>query len=179
MTIEAVPHATYEAAIGRLEAWLARAYKRPPKEKAAGAAALKKELQAIERAAKELADRVEFGPAAFELDDAAGRVPDARAVLAGLRSLANAAGEARAAVLDPRRLPQAELAALVFLHLRKKYGKPMPTQYAENPVVAEFAELLTRASGAERGTDRALTLLKGALAGFNSAEGLELVAYFD
>lgn len=170
MSEQVAPPAAYQAAIKRLEAWLKRRYFIDRKQVAKSTGALKKELRAIEAALVKLADRIEFGSAAFELDDAAdldSAGAGTRPALQAMRDLAQSAKSAREGLLDPRALPAVELAALLFLHLRYRHRQTMPSSYVGHAAVQAFADLLATASGNERGPDRALTLLKAAMKQFD------------
>lgn len=126
--------------------------------------AVAKDLQQL---AERLAERIDAGAAWSELEQAFGGQARALGVVGTLRELSEQARHAADDIGDPRALPLLPWAALVFLHLRYRYGLAHPTTYVGHPAVEEFADVLAAASGEERGVDRALTLLKGARRAFD------------
>lgn len=128
--------------------------------------ARRKELRAVAGELEKLADRVELGPAWADLEEAytqaSSELPGLKGVAWSMRALAEAARGAADGVGDPRAQPLLPWCAQVFLHLQHRHGRSLPKNYTLDPVVGEFADLLTCAAGEERGVDRALALLKEA-----------------
>ena len=169
MTMPGGGQADYEAAKARLTARLAAGLDRSMR--AQRFKARRAELQGVADQLRELASRVEDGPAWSDLEQSLDQQADPSAALkdiaGSMRDLAAAADAAAKDYRDPRRKPILPWAALVFLHIRYRHGLALPTNYSGHPAVVEFADLLAAAAGGERGPDYALTLLKAALKEFD------------
>lgn len=184
MNERAAEMTAYEAAKARLLGRIRSSAARGSVERAdrirqerAELAGLARSLDDIASQLRALADRLEDGPAWSALEDAieqSGEPGRIKAIAWSMRNLASDAGamlavtQSVASTLpDPRASPFLPYAAEVFLHLRYRHGLDLPTNYNFHPAVQEFADLLTDGLGAERGVDRALSLLKAARKAFD------------
>lgn len=168
MTHDAPRHDDYEQARQRLlgvmtrcaEAQLRRAWSPTP---------VRAELSSLARELRQLADRVEAGPAWSELEDYADQATGRRHTKGAVRTmaeLADLAEEAAAALPDARARPWLAECALLYLHVRYRCGLGAPSLYDEGPDVVEFGRLLTEA-GAPKSMQRVRGLLAAALRGFD------------
>jgi hypothetical protein len=131
-------------------------------EKALGDRDIKRELREIQKAVEALAQRIEHGPAAFELEVARFEL-GFDAPLPALLALRDSVIRAR----EPRRSRQAlHHAATAYLHLLYREGRPRPRKYELAPETLEFAQLL-EAAGAPRSTETAKGLLTQAMESFD------------
>lgn len=128
----------------------------------------RKELQQLAEQLRQVADRAEFGPAWPALEDEANAACafDLKQHLQSVRALSDAASAAAARLPAPQARPWLAGAALLYLHLRQRHGKAVPSLYDGSEAVLEFAALLAEA-GAPKAPETVRNLLSKALAGFD------------